>query len=385
MKLSSKQIIDKYIGRSIVFFLVVIVRLLGIIIRRNHTIEKPPKTIMVIKMMGIGSLFMASDSIYSLKQKYLNTRLVLLCGKPVSLGIGPLKLFDEIIEIDDSTFYKLIKSSTSALLRSWKYKKLWILDLEVYSVLTTIFSVFTFGVNRFGFQLSKVHFRYYLNTHNTYFNQFISAYKNYENIVYTMGVDYISEFVPNIQNKALDYSLNYIAINNTCSELGGHLRKIPDNKLLKIVNFILENSQLKLAFTGTNSDYFELDSLLKEHYSSYQDRVLVIAGKFTFSEYYSFLKFHCIGMITIDSAPFHFAVKFKIPSVSLWGPINPYHRFNFTDQSLHHFYYLNSDCSPCIHQTEIVPCKGNNICMKNMEEDHIYLLINNLISNEAKQ
>ncbi|MFY8190768.1 MAG: glycosyltransferase family 9 protein, partial [Bacteroidia bacterium] len=96
-------------------------------------------------------------------------------------------------------------------------------------------------------------------------------------------------------------------------------------------------------------------------------RVKNIAGKFSLAAYYSLLKFHCKVMISIDSAPFHMAIKAGLPTLSFWGPINPVQRFRFDLHKKHEFVYLQTPCSPCIHLSDVVPCGGNNICMKQMD------------------
>jgi ADP-heptose:LPS heptosyltransferase len=380
MKLAIKQAIDKYIGRFLVLFFIIIVRSFGKLLNRNHVTLHPPENILVVKMMGIGSILIASNSIYSLKNMYPGSKIILVCSKSVKQGIQPIGLFDKIFDIDDTKFHLLIKNCLSTIIKCWKLKQLWVLDLEVYSVLTTIFSVCTLGYNRFGFQLSKVHFRNYLNTHNIYFNQFIPIERNYEQIVKAMGVKEISKFkiyipiAPQIEK--------YIAINNTCSELGGHLRKIPDNILALICKHILDSSKYKIAFTGAPSDFNEIENFSFNTLRS--SRIANVAGKYSFEDYYSFLKNQCDFMISIDSAPFHMAVKIELPTISLWGPINPMHRFNFENQSKHLYHYLNLNCSPCIHHTEVVPCEGNNICMKNMEIKDILSLIDSHIKSFCK-
>ena len=168
MNLKLKQWIDGYIGKALVAVNVLLVRGLGILLKRNHSLSKAPENILVIKMVGLGSVLMAADSLYSLKKKYPQARLILLCGKGVAAGVEPLHLFDEIWVNNDSNILHMVGSGISSLLKAIKMPNLWVLDMEVYSVLTTLFSAWTMARNRFGFQLNKVHFRNYLNTHNIF-------------------------------------------------------------------------------------------------------------------------------------------------------------------------------------------------------------------------
>ena len=187
MNLKLKQFIDVYIGRILLGVNLLLVRGLGLLLRRNHSIDKHPENIVVIKILGLGSIIMASDAIHSMKLHFPNTRFTLLCGKGVAKGIEPLELFDEIICIDDKNVFSMLKSTANFMVKALSMKKLWVVDLEVYSILTTILSAWTCAKNRFGFQLDKTNFRNYLNTHNTYFNQFVRVDINYKKLAESMG------------------------------------------------------------------------------------------------------------------------------------------------------------------------------------------------------
>lgn len=376
MNLKLKQWIDGRIGRALAAIHVILVRAIGLLLNRNHSIDKVPENILVIKMLGLGSVIMASDSIYSLKQKYPQAKLILMCGKGVAAGVQPLQLFDEIWIHDDSNIFKLVTSGIQLMFKSWKLKKLWVIDLEVYSVLTTLFSAYTLAINRFGFQLNKVHFRNYLNTHNVYFNQFITVTQNYQNLVFAAGVKEIKPFKIKVEPTEPINLKKYIAINNTCSDLGGNLRKLPDDLLKTVCEYLLNHTDYLLAFTGAPSDKAAIESFLQINLNTYKQRVLNIAGMHTFDAYYAFLQHNCKLMISIDSAPLHIAMKLGLPTYSLWGPIQPNQRFNFNKQSKHRHYYLGTPCSPCIHLSDVVPCGGDNICMKQMSTS---VICNNLI------
>ncbi|MFN4083509.1 MAG: glycosyltransferase family 9 protein [Bacteroidia bacterium] len=378
MNLKQKQWIDGNIGRIIAAINVVLVRGLGILLRRDHSINKPPENILIIKMLGIGSMFIATDSIYSLKKKYPNAKFILMTSSSVAASMHPLQLFDEIWVHNDKNFIKLFVSGFELLLKTWKLKKLWVVDLEVYSVLSTIFSTYTLAINRFGFQLNKVHFRNYLNTHNIFFNQFTSVYLNYEMLVKAMGVSEITPFIfePLLIN---DKQKNTIAINNTCSELGGNLKKIPGATLQQLCLYIINNTNYNLAFTGAPVDFESNELFINNFLHQYKNRITNIAGVFNFDKYYEFLYNNCKAMISIDSAPMHIAIKLGLPTLSFWGPVNPTQMLSANQVSKQLHIYLGVHCSPCIHLTDVVPCGGNNICMKNMNNELIEFYLNKLL------
>lgn len=367
MNLRFKQWIDGKIGRALAAINVVLVRGIGLILRRDHSLKEAPENILVIKMLGLGSILMAMDSLHALRLKYPKAKLILMTGKGVAPGIEPLQFFDEVWIHDDKSIYRLISSGFGLLFKSWKLKKLWVVDLEVYSVLTTLFSAWTMAQNRFGFQLNKVHFRNYLNTHNSYFNQFVTVTENYQSLVQQMNVKEAIPYEIQLEKPTQVKSKQFIAINNTCSDLGGNLRKIEVSLLKEIIDLILHHSNLQVALTGAPSDWQENEKFIESAGFEQNSRVKNIAGKLSFKDYYEFLQFECKAMISIDSAPLHMAMRLGLPTLSLWGPIQPQQRFNFKEQTKHQFYFLQKTCSPCIHLSDIVPCGGNNHCMKDMQ------------------
>jgi ADP-heptose:LPS heptosyltransferase len=379
MNLKLKQFIDVYIGRVLLGVNLVLVRGLGLLLRRNHSIDKHPENIVVIKILGLGSIIMASDAIHSMKLHFPNTRFTLLCGKGVAKGIEPLELFDEIICIDDKNVFSMLKSTAKFMVKALSMKKLWVVDLEVYSILTTILSAWTCAKNRFGFQLDKTNFRNYLNTHNTYFNQFVRVDINYRKLAESMGVKNFKQFLFPQKFMSSDSSRNWIIINNTCSELGGHLRKLPDSKLTQICNFITTQTSYNIALVGAPIDNADIDDFIQLNKLD-TNRVKNVAGKLTFDEYYNFLGTKGRLMLSIDSAPLHIAIKLKLPVISFWGPISPVHRIEDTQYT----YFLNKPCSPCIHHTEQIPCGGNNTCMSDMDVNHIQQLIKDILKNDER-
>jgi ADP-heptose:LPS heptosyltransferase len=371
MNLKYKQWIDGVIGRALVSVNVLIVRGIGKLVSRNHQLTIHPDHILVIKMLGLGSVLMAMDSLNALKKKYPNTKIILMCGKGVAAGIEPLHFFDAIWVHNDNNVFQLVGSGIKLLIRSWKLKKLWVIDLEVYSVLTTLFSAWTTAINRFGFQLNKVNFRNYLNTHNIYFNQFVSVQENYLALVQAMGVLEAIPYQIQLEKPKSVLHKQTIAINNTCSELGGNLRKLEAVQLIHMIEHLIANYPYNVLLTGAPSDANENERLIQLLSDTAKQRTQNIAGKYSFKAYYTLLKFECIAMITIDSAPLHIASKLGLPILSFWGPINPIQRIKKSNQSKHHFVYLNKACSPCIHLTDIVPCMGNNTCMKDFSTEFI--------------
>ncbi len=385
MKLKFKQQVDSILGYSLVSVNLLLAKTLGFFLRRNHSIDKLPANIVFIKILGLGSVFMASDAIVAVKRKYPQAVLSLVCNKGIAEGIKPLALFDRILVIEDRNMAALLKSSIAVLFQTWKMKKLWIVDLEVYSKLTTVFALWTFAINRYGFYLGSVWFRWNMNTHNVYFNQFVLVEENYHRLAEAMGSPVGKDkcFFPgfDLSLREKESGFPYIAINNTCSELGRERICAPE-VLAPVCHWLLANTPYRLAFTGAPSDKGDNQQFIEKYLSSYSsENVINIAGKYSFEEYYKFLFHQCVLLLTVDTGPLHMARKLNVPTVSLWGPTQPESRIK-TD-SRNSTYYLSKSCSPCVHYTDVLPCGGNNTCMKDMDPQQIILLLKKMIETTA--
>ncbi|MBK5270298.1 MAG: hypothetical protein JJE22_04715 [Bacteroidia bacterium] len=138
MTLHLKQRLDKHLGCFLVAINLVLAKTLGFFLRRNHSLQPPPQNILFIKIMGIGSVLMAADEIVAIKEKYHNAKLILLDNNSVINGIRTTGLFHEYWEYNDDSFLKVIGSTIKNIFRSWRRKKVWVCNLEVYSKLTII-------------------------------------------------------------------------------------------------------------------------------------------------------------------------------------------------------------------------------------------------------
>jgi ADP-heptose:LPS heptosyltransferase len=360
--LQQKQYIDTALGLPLLLFNKFFAVIFGFILKRNHSLEKPPQKIVVIKILGFGSVLLAADSLFSIKKKYPTASFNIICSRSISDGIHSLKLFDEIYILDDSNYFSIVKSTILILRKCW-FKRCWIIDLEVYSKLSSLFSLWTLGINRFGFYFKKVGFRRNINTHNILFDETINVIENYQSMASTLGVTHFEEYkIEGFEQRDNTKPYQYIAINNTCSELAQE-RLLTEVQLSSICNWILKNTTYKIALLGTASDFDKMELFIKTHQFSNIENT---CGKFKLNDYYTFLYHQCKLLITIDSAPLHIANKLSIPVLSIWGPSSPQSRVykNNTDK----FIYHQVPCSPCVHTEGELPCKGNNFCIKEIGE-----------------
>lgn len=387
MRVRDKQKIDKYIGYGLIALLLPFTRLLGVTLFRDHSLSTPPRRILFIKLMGIGSLIVASDAITALRKKYPDTRFLLLTDPNIAAAIRPFGVFDEVYTANTDDLWSTARTMTRFFFRSWTWRRLWVVDLEVYSKLTTVLALLTLACNRFGFYLPPVPFRKYLNTHNIPFDQDAFLGRNYQTMAGVLAGEPAGQLAPP-EPRQDETAKSYIVLNNTCSGLAA-VRRLPQPVFTAVCQWILEHTPYRVALPGSPADRTAINNLIDGTPALYgqKDRILNVAG-FTdsFEEYYAFLRDSGVLLVTIDSGPLHMARKLGLPTISIWGPTDPANYLDIRPAEAHRhlFYYSRLPCSPCVHRHPLPPCGGNNTCMQDISAVTIINLIRQLLHTLAK-
>src|SRR6185436_2473537 len=136
-------------------------------------------------MLGGGSLVIALPALLGLRKAFPTLPLSLVTTVDVASFGKSLGVFDEIVTVDPQSVPRLVSSSARALVRSLRADC--VLDFEVYSKLTSVFSVLTCARNRLGFYLESVLWRRPIQTHLVYFNRSAPVHLFYERMVGLLG------------------------------------------------------------------------------------------------------------------------------------------------------------------------------------------------------
>src|SRR5436190_24188910 len=113
MKTSRKVIVDTLIGRPLVFLLNLAARLLGQILRPDHSLDRAPKNIVVCKFLGMGSIVQATPLLQTLKKNFPSAKIIFVTSKTnrkllevfaaSNPSFGGLPMVDEVLTVDDSS------------------------------------------------------------------------------------------------------------------------------------------------------------------------------------------------------------------------------------------------------------------------------------------
>lgn len=367
MNLDLKKNLDYYLGIPLLFILRPFVRFLGIILKRNHD-PKPNGTISILKLQGGGSLIIAYNALLGIKKTYPHLMLQLITTKGIAPFGKTLNIFDRILIIDDSSLFKLLKSSLKTM--SALFKTDTILDYEVHSRLSTIFTLLTCSRNRMGFYRDDVRERTFFNTHLVFFNLYNGSYHFYEELNKVMSARISTpleaqEYFINrlsLKNKSPeeDYS---IAIGHGCSDLALERQLTPGQWKIHFSKNLDKKIKAKIHFIGGPKEKNLADEIIKELSPLSESWVFFNhCGKFTLEQSIQTI-FACDEFWGIDSAPLHFARLIGKKVTAYFGPTAPQSLLRPLPHIEEKIIYKVIPCSPCVHVTETPPCKGNNICI----------------------
>lgn len=375
MKLRLKQRLDIMIGGAGIGVLKPLALLLGALLRRDHALTVKDH-VAIIKMLGGGSLVIALPALLGLRHKYPHVRLSLVTTSALKPFAEVLAIFDDIIIVNDKSLYMLCVSGMRSLQRLFRVDT--ILDFEVYSKLTTVFSTLTCARNRISFYLGSTFWREHIATHLIFFNRFAGSFHFYEAAVAALGADPATrvscalhvarangiEVYESPRNGRVSTcnAPSRICVSPACSALSNE-RMLTGSQWERVLPRLVGEAE-EVVVLGGPADAATADSVIKHgqrvlpHIAwvnacdgrSLRESLHVLAG--------------CARLIAIDSSLLHFARLFGIPTVSFWGPTAPMTLLKDAPGPAEEVWYEKVRCSPCIHVAETPPCFGQNICIE---------------------
>lgn len=371
MKLKIVKIIDYYLGNFLIAILKPIVVLFGFLLRRDHSLELN-NNLTIIKLQGGGSFVIAFPALLGLRKKYPDLNISLVTTKEIAPFARSLNIFNNFFEINNSSIFKLLLTTVTTYIRTFGADT--IIDLEIHSRLTTVFSVLTAARNRIGFYQEVAFWRRRIYSYMIYFNTFSGSYEFYDKIVQLFSVSpssadeckgYLLRFLPKAENSG-KYR---ICIGHACSDLGRE-RMLDARQWEQVfLSRIDKNIEAEIIFLGAKRDSklaSEIIEKLSLHFTNIE--FINLCGKTSLTESLSMLN-SSNEFWGIDSSLIHYARLFRIKCVSFWGPTDPKTRLREIPGLQEEIIYCKIPCSPCVHVTETPPCIGDNICIQNLFND----------------
>lgn len=369
------------------FVLNVLARILGSLLRIDHSLSKPPKTIAVCKFVGMGSIVQSIPLLKTLRKNFPHSKIIFITTDANKKLFEFIPEVDRVFTISDANFGTLIFTNLKLLLKLWSNKPDVYIDLEIYSHYSSITATLSLSRNRMGFYKNDKQYRMGMYTHMMYFNIKSPISNTYLQFAGLLACDeLILDLGLNRKHNCFedhDRLLNrffidkpYFIINPNASELRLE-RRWESEKMSSLIQYLTEvYSEYNIVLIGSADETEYVHSI----YSMVDSKSAVVdtSGKLSIPELISMISAAAL-MITNDTGPMHLAFSLKVPTVSLFGPCSP-GQYGGTEKNIS--IYKNVYCSPCVHEFIVPPCKGDNQCMKKIELEDLKLAVEKAMKND---
>jgi ADP-heptose:LPS heptosyltransferase len=377
MNLKLKINIDKLWGRPSVFALNLLTRLMGYLLNIDHTFSKPPKRIVVCKLLGMGSIIQATPLLQTLKKNFPQSAITFVTSESNRELLTFFPFIDDVICIREKNIFTLISSSFHLISKLWRRKTDLYIDLETYSYFSTIVATLSAARNRLGFYRKESNIRMGLYTHMEYFNNKAPISKAYLQMARVAGCKEIYEelfrFEINEPDRMITERIKInlgekiVVINPNASDIRVE-RRWPKENFIQLIETILKQFQeVRIILTGNNSEKDYVSAIFDSISPDCKDRITDTSAQLSLSELIKLIN-SCDIFITNDTGPMHIAFSLNKTTIALFGPCSP-HQYGLAENAV--CFYKNVYCSPCVHEFIIPPCHGNNDCMKLIRVDEV--------------
>jgi len=389
MRVETQRLIDRYVGT-------IMCRIFSIYYKIFKKKPPPnrPKRILIILLSEMGALVLGYPMFQHLKEKFPEASLhIMLFEKNREvvelLGIIPA---ENTITINDKSMLVFVKSALGALSRMRKLKIDTVIDCELFSRISSIFSFLSGAATRVGFHPHTQEGLYRGN----YMNRPV-LYNPYQHISrqFLTLVDAIdSPTHPNAKRLITEEKLEIPAMNFGPDEIEDAKNRLfdraPEIKGKKIVlvypgGGLLPIRAWPLDYYGRLAEEFlkrdfavcviglaEDKNVARTILSHTQSENCVDLTGYTKTIRELMLIFHFSALlITNDGGPGHFAAMTRVPSIIFYGPETPLLYGPIDKKALNLF--LGLSCSPCVtaYNHRNSPCDGDNLCLKMIEPQQV--------------
>ena len=372
MNLKQQLVIDKTIVKFAVIALNVVVRVLGKLLRINHSLDEDFKVFAICKFKGLGSIIQATPLIQTIRVNYPNAKIIFVTTESNRILVQAYPEIDEVITLNDKSASTLLFGFLPFIVKLLRSKIDNYFDLEIYSNFSSLVTTLSMATNRFGYYLRSSHYRLGIYTHMMFYNIDSPIYQTYLQLVRAFPIQKeITKLKPPTFKKSNwleTFGLNsgaYIVINPNASDLRLERRWGMENFIALINRISKDYPKLQIVLIGSPEERNYVDLLLEK---LPQKSIINTSGKTSLTGLFEIIQ-NSKMVITNDSGPMHIAFAFQKITIGLFGPCSP-EQYGFHDFAIP--VYKKIYCSPCVHEFDISPCNGNNQCMQLIEVQEVF-------------
>jgi ADP-heptose:LPS heptosyltransferase len=387
---------DRLLAGPIAFLFNAVARMLGALLRRDHSVgAENVRRIVIAKLIGMGSILQATPLLKALKRQYPHAILTFVTLRSNRELLTRLTWVDEILVLDDRNVFLMAATTVQTVAALIRRRADLYFDLEVYSAFASLLALWAVTRNRIGFYRHSVAFKKGIYTQLVYFNTRMPVRQLYLQLGRVAGVppgqteltgpirvdENDRQSIRRMLAGCAEWQADepYVVINPNASELLLE-RRWPVNHTIEAVERLITLGY-QVALVGAKNEMPYVRSLLDGVATDARSRVANTAGRLTLGELLALLD-GAACVLTNDTGPMHMAIALQRPTVCLFGPANPEHY----GQNLPNveIFYARVFCSPCLYEADEPPCNGDNVCMQRIAPQAVVEAVQRLVCSELK-
>ena len=396
MTFRQRILLDRLLAVPLSVAVNIFVRLLGVILRRDHSINSAAtRCIVVCKLVGMGSILQATPLLRALKQRFPQARTVLVTLAGNRSLVERLEAVDEAVYLDDRGAMRMMWTTLRVVVHLIWLRVDHYFDLELYSGFACLLAASSMARNRLGFYRQSNQFKKGIYTHLVYFNTRMPVRRTYLQLGRVAGVPADVDdglgtirIAPaerdSLQAKLVAAGLApgspYILINPNASDLLLE-RRWSESYVIETVTRLARLDH-NIVFMGAKPEAAFVQSLCDRVPAAERPRVFNTAGQFTLGEALALIE-SAACVVTNDTGPMHMAFILAQRTVCLVGPADPAH-YGIKKPGVVTLYAPVS-CSPCIYETDEPPCNGNNVCMQRLMPELVVTQVLQLLTADTAE
>lgn len=360
MRINVMRSIDSLVGEPAC-------RILGKLRGAQSRPTETPKSILIQKCMGMGSLLLLTPTLGAIRREYPNARISLLTFQENESLAKHLAGIDEVKTIDSSSPLNFLRDVSRHLFDFRKTPPDLSFDFEFFSRFTALFATLAGSRYRIGFYSKTIQRGSLLDLPVPYVED-----DHIEEIFFRLARAIGIESKSDRQKLASTPKMrDGVIINANTSPLALERRWMPE-RFAEIARRLGVRNE-RVIFIGSAD---ERDHVEKIRFAAGSGENL--AGTLTMDELIDRLSGAKL-LISNDSGPAHIAAATGTPVLTLFGPETParYAPVGSASRTIYHPVW----CSPCmsVYNAKKPICNGNNVCMQKIEIDEVWKQIEEML------
>lgn len=400
MKINAQRKIDRIVGA-------LICRIFSLFPeKRNRDLyQAKPRKILVILLSEMGSLVLAWPMFQSIKERYPRSAIYVLLFERNREFLEVLNIIPEenILTVNADSFSRLLIDSIRVLSRMRKNAIDTILDCELFSRISSIYSFLSGAQIRVGFHpyTQEGLFRGNFINRPVLYNPYHHISQQFINLVEAIETNQMPMVKRFVRNKTFNVPNLHFSEEEKKAFLGQIKKDFPRLSGRKLVllypsggllpirawplkNFCLVAKDLIERGYTVGIIGLESDKRLAEKILSYcgNRRCIDLTG-YTISIRELIILFHFASLlITNDGGPGHFASLTPISTIVFYGPETPALYGTLDNKTVQ--FYTPLTCSPCLtaYNHRNSPCDGDNLCLKSIDPKEVLVKAYELLERQ---